>query len=74
MDGRTPSFLTGVEEIGYEIYPKNGNQMWDSYKYYSKTAGVEYDDQLVMDSITRTHDIAFKMIEDFVPDTTVKAS
>jgi len=62
----------GVEEIGYEIYPKNGNQMWDSYKYYSKTAGVEYDDQLVMDSITRTHDIAFKMIEDFVPDTTVK--
>jgi DNA polymerase-3 subunit alpha len=63
---------TGVEEIGYEIYPKNGNQMWDSYKYYSKTAGVEYDDQLVMDSITRTHDIAFKMIEDFVPDTTVK--
>ena len=62
----------GVEEIGYEIYPKNGNQMWDSYKYYSKTAGVEYDDQLVMDSITRTHDIAFKMIEDFTPDTTVK--
>ena len=62
----------GVEEIGYEICPKNGNQMWDSYKYYSKTAGVEYDDQLVMDSITRTHDIAFKMIEDFVPDTTVK--
>ena len=62
----------GVEEIGYEIYPKNGNQMWDSYKYYSKTAGVEYDDELIMDSITRTHDIAFKMIEDFVPDTTVK--
>ena len=62
----------GVEEIGYEIYPKNGNQMWDSYKYYSKTAGVEYDAQLVMDSITRTHDIAFKMIEDFTPDTSVK--
>tara|TARA_B100000700_G_scaffold212499_1_gene233624 strand:+ start:1937 stop:5377 length:3441 start_codon:yes stop_codon:yes gene_type:complete len=62
----------GVEEIGYEIYPKNGNQMWDSYKYYSKAAGVEYDDQLVMDSITRTHDIAFKMIEDFTPDTSVK--
>lgn len=62
----------GVEEIGYELYPKNGNQMWDSYKYYSKTAGVEYNDQLVMDSITRTHDIAFKMIEDFTPDTIVK--
>jgi len=62
----------GVEEIGYELYPKNGNQMWDAYKYYSKTAGVEYDDQLVMDSITETHNIAFNRIESFVPDTTVK--
>jgi len=62
----------GVEEIGYELYPKNGNQMWDSYKYYSKTCGVEYDDQLVMDSITETHNIAFNRIEDFTPDTTVK--
>ena len=62
----------GVEEIGYELYPKNGNQMWDAYKYYSKTGGFEYDDQLVMDSITETHNIAFGRIEDFTPDTTVK--
>jgi len=62
----------GVEEIGYELYPKNGNQMWDAYKYYSKTGGFEYDDNLVMDSITETHNIAFNRIEDFTPDTTVK--
>jgi len=62
----------GVEEIGYELYPKNGNQMWDAYKYYSKTAGVEYDDELVMNSITETHNIAFNRVEDFVPDTSVK--
>ena len=62
----------GVEEIGYELYPKNGNQMWDAYKYYSKTGGFEYDDQLVMDSITETHNIAFNRVEDFTPDTTVK--
>ena len=62
----------GVEEIGYELYPKNGNQMWDSYKYYSKTGGFEYNDQLVMDSITETHNIAFNRIESFTPDTTVK--
>jgi len=62
----------GVEEIGYELYPKNGNQMWDAYKYYSKVGGYEYDDQLVMNSITETHNIAFNRIEDFVPDTTVK--
>jgi DNA polymerase-3 subunit alpha len=62
----------GVEEIGYELYPKNGNQMWDAYKYYSKVGGFEYDDELVMNSITETHHIAFNRIEDFVPDTTVK--
>ena len=62
----------GVEEIGYELYPKNGNQMWDAYKYYSKTGGFEYDDQLVMDSIIETHNIAFNRIADFTPDTTVK--
>ncbi len=62
----------GVEEIGYELYPKNGNQMWDAYKYYAKVGGYEYDDDLVMNSITETHHIAFNRIEDFVPDTTVK--
>ena len=62
----------GVEEIGYELYPKNGNQMWDAYKYYSKVGGHEYDDELVMNSITETHNIAFNRIEDFVPDTSVK--
>ena len=25
----------GVEEVGYELYPKNGDQMWESYKRYS---------------------------------------
>ncbi len=62
----------GVEEIGYELYPKNGNQMWDAYKYYSKVGGHEYDDELVMNSITETHNIAFNRVEDFVPDTSVK--
>ena len=62
----------GVEEIGYELYPKNGNQMWDAYKYYSKSGGFEYDDELVMNSITETHNIAFNRIENFTPDTTVK--
>ena len=46
--------------------------MWDAYKYYSKMAGVEYDDELVMNSITETHNIAFNRVEDFVPDTSVK--
>ena len=36
-----------VEEIGYELYPKNGDQMWEAYKSYSKSVGVEYDDDLI---------------------------
>tara|TARA_B100001094_G_scaffold327093_1_gene384522 strand:- start:15900 stop:19334 length:3435 start_codon:yes stop_codon:yes gene_type:complete len=61
-----------VEEIGYELYPKNGQQMWESYKKYSKSANVEYDDDIVMDSITRTHKIAHERIEAFLPDNQVR--
>ena len=61
-----------VAEVGYELYPKNGDQMWESYKHYTKLNGVEYDDDLVMDSITETHNIAFNRIEDFMPDNEVR--
>jgi len=62
----------GVEEIGYELYPKNGDQMWQSYKQYSAEQGFEYDDQTVLDSIEETHRIAFDRIESFLPDNTVR--
>ena len=61
-----------VEEIGYELYPKNGQQMWESYKKYSAEAGVEYDDDLVLKSITSTYDIAHDLIDEFMPDNTVR--
>ncbi len=61
-----------VEEIGYELYPKNGDQMWESYKKYSSLAKSDYDDKLVMDSIKRTHEIAHSRIESFIPDNTVR--
>ena len=69
MDANLP---VSVEEIGYELYPKNGDQMWESYKKYSEMLGVEYDDDLVMDSIQRTHAIAHERIESFLPDNTVR--
>ena len=62
----------GVEEIGYELYPKNGDQMWESYKQYSKEQGFEYDDELVLQSIEESHRIAFDRIESFLPDNTVR--
>ena len=71
-----PDYMTNelpisVDEIGYELYPKNGDQMWESYKKYSKECGVEYDDELVLKSIVHTSEIAHQRIEDFLPDNTV---
>ena len=69
----TSSLLpSGVEEIGYELYPRNGDQMWEAYRKYSESCGAEYDDDLVMASITRTYDIAHNRIEAFTPDNTVR--
>ena len=61
-----------VDDVGYELYPKNGDQMWESYKRYSEKCEVEYDDDLVLQSIERTHSIANDKIEDFFPDNTVR--
>jgi len=61
-----------IDAIGYELYPKNGDQMWESYKKYSELCEVEYDDDLVLESLTETHHIAFHRIEDFEPDTSIK--
>lgn len=61
-----------IAEVGYELYPKNGDDMWASYKQYSEQAGFTYDDKLVEDSIRRTHEIAHERIEDFLPDTEVR--
>jgi len=61
-----------IDEMGMELYPKNGDQMWASYKKYSKECGVTYDDDLVYDSLIKTHWIANERIEDFMPDDTVR--
>ncbi len=68
-DGELP---VDVDEIGYELYPKNGQQMWEAYQKYSTECGAEYDDQLVYDSLTTTHHIAHERIEAFMPDNTVR--
>ena len=62
----------GVEEIGYELYPKNGDQIWESYKQYSQSTGFEYDDDVVLKSIEEYHRIAFERVDSFLPDNTVR--
>src|SRR6056300_112028 len=69
MDDNIPE---SIEEIGYELYPKNAQEMWESYKRYSNDFDVSYSDDLVMESITNTAFIAFEQIEDFLPDTSVQ--
>jgi DNA polymerase-3 subunit alpha len=61
-----------LEDMDYQLWPKNGDQMWEEYKKYSQMAGVDYDDSLVLESIERTHEIAFEHIEDVLPDTNVR--
>lgn len=65
-------FPETVDEVGYELYPKNGDQMWEAFIKYSKMNNVEYNEQLIRESIERTHEIAFGEIEDFLPDSTVR--
>jgi DNA polymerase-3 subunit alpha len=61
-----------IDEMDYQLYPKNGDEMWASYKGYSKDCGYEYDDNLVRDSITTTYDIAHERISRFLPDNEVR--
>tara|TARA_R110000744_G_scaffold5421_7_gene19167 strand:+ start:3124 stop:6561 length:3438 start_codon:yes stop_codon:yes gene_type:complete len=61
-----------VEEVGYELYPKNGDEMFASYKQYSKQVGREYDDDMVLNSLVETYHIAHSRIDTFYPDTTVR--
>lgn len=70
--GEAKELPGSVDEVGYELYPKNGDQMWEAYKKFSEKCGAEYDDDVVMRSITLTADIANNRIEGFIPDTTVR--
>lgn len=69
MNKELPS---SVEELGYELYPKNGDQMWEAYKKYSSLTNNRYNDELVLQSIEESYNIAFNRIEDFLPDNNIR--
>lgn len=60
-----------INELKYQLYPKNAKQMIESYEEYSNICGVKYDSDVVLESIYRTHDIAYNMIENYEIDTTI---
>ena len=63
---------TSVEEVGYELYPKNGQEVWESYKKYSKLCGVTYDDEFIKGTLEESWNIAFERIERYYPDNNVR--
>ena len=74
---KKPDWLTSelpidADELGMDLYPKNGDQMWEAYEKYAAEVGAEYDDDIIYDSIVKTHYIANERIESFMPDDTVR--
>lgn len=60
-----------IDELKCELYPKNAEQVWDTYKKVSDGYSF-YDDQIVKDAIERTHDIAHNLIGEIKADKSVK--
>lgn len=63
---------TSIDQVGYELFPKNGDQMMEAYEKYAGMNKVQYNADIVRKSIENTHHIAFNLIEDFTPDNTVR--
>lgn len=61
-----------INEMEYQLYPKNGDELFASYREYSARLGFHYDDKLVEESIARTADILKNRVENYSPDTSVK--
>jgi len=59
------------DDLKCELYPKNAQQLWDTYLEV-KQGHDFYDDQLMFDAIERTHHIAHNVIGDIHPDRKMK--
>lgn len=60
-----------IDELKCELYPKNAEQVWTSYKSYTEDYSF-YDDDIIREAIERTHDIAHQQIGDCQPSRSVK--
>ena len=74
---RKPEWLSDeipedVDEIGYELHTKNGDEVFESYEKYSYLCGHTYDSELIKESIENTYVIAHDIVEDFMPEATVR--
>lgn len=62
-----------IDELKCELYPKNAEQVWKSYRRYTEGKGWDfYDDDVVREAIERSWTIAHEQIDSIEPDTSVK--
>lgn len=61
-----------INEMKYELYVKNGQDVWESYKRYTANSKWSFSDEQVLKSITDTAVISDTMIEKFLPDNSVR--
>jgi len=59
------------DDLKCELYPKNHEQTWESYRTTTDEYDF-YDDELVRDAIERTHDIVYEEIGEIHPDKSMK--
>ncbi len=59
------------EELKCELYPKNAQQVWESYINTTKEYDF-YDDDIICDAVERTYDIVHDEIGDIHPDKSMK--
>ena len=62
---------TSRDDLKCELYPKNAEQVWETYKNTTEQYDF-YDDDFICEAIERTHDIAFEEIGDIHPDCSMK--
>jgi DNA polymerase-3 subunit alpha len=59
------------QDLKCELYPKNAQQLWDTYLDVTRRFDF-YNDDIVCEAIERTHDIAHNVIGDIHPDRSMK--
>lgn len=63
---------SSLDEMAYQLYPKNGDELFSYYKKTSEKLGFSYEDDLVAESIERTSDIFKNRIENYSPNADIK--
>jgi DNA polymerase-3 subunit alpha len=69
--GKEVDLPESVEDLKCELYPKNAEQVWSTYKNTTKEFDF-YDDDVIKESIERTHEVAHEQIEDVDMDRRIK--